>query len=777
MAIGCTLVLALVGALPTEAGVVGYWTFDADNINDSSGNGYDGTNNGGSFSNDVPAALGAGRSVNFGGGDNYAIIDSAGAEAPFDLRDGITVSAWVKGWPDGGWEPFVSKRGESGQGWQLRRHGGNDEATFTTRGMGNEDPRGATDINNSNWKHVLGTYNGSTKSLYVNGNLDNQVGSTGRISNTDSLVVFSARDNSGTGSPPNIGNYSRIQMDDVTIYDHGLAPNQAAHLASGGDPTSLPDPDFPAGTLFAAGPHGPGGTWNVYARVPQSASWDQHRFNATLRRYTGLPGHLATIKDGAENATVQALASGNPWIGFTDSGATSPIDGTTLPGSEGNFTWVNGDPVGFTNWNGGEPNDSGGEDATQITGGGGWNDSGAGASLGQGNTTAPGVVEFETNLASAPLLPGRPQLDPVTGEYYQPGAGNATWDEARVLAAQQLAIDAVTGKAVIGHLATIGDATENQTVRYVGGGGDKWIGLTDSDQTSTLDGRVFPGPEGTFSWITGEPFVFSNWGGGEPNNSGGEDAAHIRGDGQWNDQDAGGSLGEANDRLGYVVEYDGLARDGDTFYYLERKAAGSFTGDGQINSLAEAKQLLGLPSGHSDIADEAEARVHAISFHDPQQGGGRSGFEFYKHAFLTDTSGSDDDFAVFASAPLIIPEAGDYTFAVSHDDHFQLILRNALGTALDFTQTSTGNPTLIPVNLAKSIYDLELYWHERGGGAYLQLFAAKGTYGGFDANVFALVNDVQYGGLEIAPEPGTMSLLALGAGIAALRRRRRRKSA
>ena len=29
-----------------------------------------------------------------------------------------------QGMPDGGWEPYISKGGESGQGWQVRRRGG-----------------------------------------------------------------------------------------------------------------------------------------------------------------------------------------------------------------------------------------------------------------------------------------------------------------------------------------------------------------------------------------------------------------------------------------------------------------------------------------------------------------------------------------------------------------------------------------------------------------------------------------------------------------------------
>ena len=46
-----------------------------------------------------------------------------------------------------------------------------------------------------------------------------------------------------------------------------------------------------------------------------------------------------------------------------------------------------------------------------------------------------------------------------------------------------------------------------------------------------------------WAWTSGEPVTFTAFGGGEPNdwNAGvpGEDAAHLRGDGLWNDNGGG----------------------------------------------------------------------------------------------------------------------------------------------------------------------------------------------------------------------------------------------
>ncbi|MEL6867511.1 MAG: SdrD B-like domain-containing protein, partial [Bacteroidota bacterium] len=56
-------------------------------------------------------------------------------------------------------------------------------------------------------------------------------------------------------------------------------------------------------------------------------------------------GYLVVINDAQENEYLRSnIMNPDIWIGFTD------VD------DEGNFTWVNGDPVDYTNWNAGEPN-------------------------------------------------------------------------------------------------------------------------------------------------------------------------------------------------------------------------------------------------------------------------------------------------------------------------------------------------------------------------------------------------------------------------------------
>jgi Lectin C-type domain/PEP-CTERM motif len=129
-----------------------------------------------------------------------------------------------------------------------------------------------------------------------------------------------------------------------------------------------------------------------------------------------LGGHLTTINDAAENAwIVSNLAVAVPggvdlshlplWIGYSD-----PTHDAGGGSHAGNFVWADGDPSTFTSWDGGEPNDNGGNEFYAAInwgfarpGGvaGTWNDTPEGGSSGFGGTSdGPyfGIVE----IAAAP---------------------------------------------------------------------------------------------------------------------------------------------------------------------------------------------------------------------------------------------------------------------------------------------------------------------------------------------------------------------------------------
>jgi hypothetical protein len=106
-----------------------------------------------------------------------------------------------------------------------------------------------------------------------------------------------------------------------------------------------------------------------------------------------LGGHLVTIDDADENEWVRANVANfggvdrRIWIGFND------------VASEGQFVWTDGSASSYTNWNPGEPNNSGGvEDFTELLGSNGrWNDQSA-----AGNGQQIGVAELGASVPACP---------------------------------------------------------------------------------------------------------------------------------------------------------------------------------------------------------------------------------------------------------------------------------------------------------------------------------------------------------------------------------------
>ena len=106
------------------------------------------------------------------------------------------------------------------------------------------------------------------------------------------------------------------------------------------------------------------------------------------------PAHLVTINDAIEQAWINTNIGGRYWIGLTDNEA--------FGGSEGNFVWVSGEALTYTNWAGGEPNNEFGvEDYVEFRGDA-WNDLPNSGSSAAG--TLRGIVEVVPEPSTALLL-------------------------------------------------------------------------------------------------------------------------------------------------------------------------------------------------------------------------------------------------------------------------------------------------------------------------------------------------------------------------------------
>ena len=124
---------------------------------------------------------------------------------------------------------------------------------------------------------------------------------------------------------------------------------------------------------------------------------------------------------------------------------------------------------------------------------------------------------------TTPTLTGFTSQNNYNGHSYYRSTGSMTWTDAK-----QACIN------MGGHLVTSTTLAENNFLFGLWPNG--WIGLTDEVV------------EGQWRWVTGEPFTWANWNGGEPNNSNNEDYIQFVGGGKWNDL--------PNTSLPYVLEFE-----------------------------------------------------------------------------------------------------------------------------------------------------------------------------------------------------------------------------
>lgn len=290
-------------------------------------------------------------------------------------------------------------------------------------------------------------------------------------------------------------------------------------------------------------------TKRKYTFVPQfGLTWEQARdAAAAIKGPDGEPTYLLSINSSFENQFVtQTLlpAFGSPNGGWF--GAYQP-PGSAEPASD--WRWASGEPWGWTNWGGGEPNNyapqanGNEEDAGHIYSNGVWND------IWNNPVGLWGAIPGYWVEAGEPL---NWQFNSTTQRWYAvvPVLGSLNWTEASTWAQQLVGPN---GKP--GYLATL---TTSQEAGFVSqmmadfpliagesilrdwgwsrAGG--WIGYRQVSFTQE--------PAGGWSWVTGEAAGFNLWGGGQPDNNGGnEHNAHLNlfnGQWVWNDIPESSSL-------------------------------------------------------------------------------------------------------------------------------------------------------------------------------------------------------------------------------------------
>jgi hypothetical protein len=192
------------------SGQVGYWKMDGD-FTDSSGNGNNGTANGGVAANEKGVY---GNMGSFDGSDDYVDM---GDPAVLGMTSAITVSTWIKNTDfSASSKYFVDKNGA----YRFFITSGN-KVNFLI----DNSPAGSvqsTNIISSEWTHITGTYDGTNIKLYINGVLDAELAYATGLRDFASNFIIGAAD---SGSSKFTG-----QIDDVAIYDRALRSDEISSL-------------------------------------------------------------------------------------------------------------------------------------------------------------------------------------------------------------------------------------------------------------------------------------------------------------------------------------------------------------------------------------------------------------------------------------------------------------------------------------------------------------------------------------------------------------------
>ncbi len=118
-----------------------------------------------------------GTALYFDGSTNYV---DAGSSSTFNFSGPFTVEAWFKvtSFPYQ-WDALITKGDDS---WRIARSNSLNYLAFSTNGLSNVDMTGTTNVNDGNWHFFAAVYDGSTKTLYVDGRVDAATPVTGTLS-------------------------------------------------------------------------------------------------------------------------------------------------------------------------------------------------------------------------------------------------------------------------------------------------------------------------------------------------------------------------------------------------------------------------------------------------------------------------------------------------------------------------------------------------------------------------------------------------------------------
>ncbi|MCR4335923.1 MAG: PKD domain-containing protein [archaeon] len=209
----------------SSSGLVAVYHFNDGTANDFSGNSNNGIISGATYTAAGGKFSGA---FNFDGVNDGISITNTGA---FNFAGPFSVSVWVKIVNNGALERIVSNWWDSGgQSFQLFYDSRTAKVFgFEMQASSKVNSTFSTIVDQTQWYHIVGTYDGSNQKLYVNGELKNTKPNSGTpVVTTNPIYIGRNR----------TGQYFNGTIDDVAIWNRALSAAEIQEIYSGITPPS-----------------------------------------------------------------------------------------------------------------------------------------------------------------------------------------------------------------------------------------------------------------------------------------------------------------------------------------------------------------------------------------------------------------------------------------------------------------------------------------------------------------------------------------------------------
>jgi hypothetical protein len=292
---------------------------------DSSGNGNQGQINGASWDDgETESAL------LFDGVDDHVSISS---NQLGQISTGLTIAAWV--YLDASsdvWKTIVSRQvGSTADEHFFLGLNGTQARFFVNTGAGYSDYEVGVDLNQGQWYHLVGVYDGSSTRLYVNGQLGFTRLHSGNFAADSTPLIVGGNVNSSNGP---LEERFAGRVDNLRIYTRGVSASEVGLLASevnAGSGVAITAPAL--GTVFS-----PGQTV-MATGTGDNLVWGIDRIGDGLGDFASGSGSSITFTVPADSTTSQSIQ-----IKLSGSGGTT--DRTYAIGSGGGTVSITTPPLG-----------------------------------------------------------------------------------------------------------------------------------------------------------------------------------------------------------------------------------------------------------------------------------------------------------------------------------------------------------------------------------------------------------------------------------------------